>query len=61
MADLTKRAYSKTEYTDEQLLEFSKCIDDPYYFLNEYFTIQHPTKGSMIYKAYNYQDELVNS
>ena len=60
MADLTKRAYAKTEYTDSQLLEFSKCFD-PYYFLNTYFTIQHPTKGSMIYKAYSYQDELVNS
>jgi len=60
MADLTKRAYAKTEYTDSQLLEFSKCFD-PYYFLNTYFTIQHPTKGSMIYKAYEYQDELVNS
>ena len=61
MADLTKRAYQKTEFTNEQLLELSKCIDDPYYFLNQYFTIQHPTKGSMIYKAYSYQDELVNS
>ena len=60
MADLTKRAYQNTEYTNEQLLEFSKCMD-PYYFLNNYFTIQHPTKGSMIYKAYDYQDELVNS
>lgn len=61
MADLTKRAYQKTEYTNEQLLELSKCIDDPYYFLNQYFTIQHPIKGSMIYKAFSYQDELVNS
>ena len=60
MADLTKRAYQNTEFTNEQLLEFSKCVD-PYYFLNNYFTIQHPTKGSMIYKAYSYQDELVNS
>lgn len=61
MADLTKKAYSKTQFTNEQLLEFSKCIEDPYHFLNNYFTIQHPTKGSMIYKAYDYQDELVNS
>lgn len=61
MADLTKRAYGKTEFTNDQLLEISKCMADPYYFLNQYFTIQHPTKGSMIYKAYSYQDELVNS
>ena len=61
MADLTKRAYSKTEYTNQQLAEFSKCMDDPYYFLNQYYMIQHPTKGSINYKAYPYQDELVNS
>lgn len=61
MADLTKKAYSKTQFTNEQLLEFSKCIEDPYHFLSNYFTIQHPTKGSMIYKPYDYQNELVNS
>jgi hypothetical protein len=61
MADLTKRAYAKTEYTNEQLSEFSKCASDPYHFLNNYFIIQHPTKGSINYNAYPYQDELVNS
>lgn len=61
MADLTKQAYKNTEFTDAQLSEFSQCIDNPSYFLNTYFTIQHPTKGSMIYKAYEYQNELVNS
>ena len=27
MADLTKKAYANTEYTDAQLLEFSNCFD----------------------------------
>ena len=61
MADLTKRAYSKTEFTDFQLSEFSLSMDDPNYFLNNYFIIQHPTKGSMQYKAFDYQDGLVDA
>jgi hypothetical protein len=61
MADLVKKAHSKTEFSNAQLAEFSKCLNDPYYFLNNYFIIQHPTRGSINYKAYPYQDELVNS
>ena len=61
MADLTKRAYEKTEFTNFELAEFSKCMNDPHFFLNNYFYIQHPTKGSLIYTAYDYQIELVNS
>lgn len=61
MADLTKRAYQKTEFTDHELREFSLCLNDPNYFLNNYFNIQHPTKGSMIYKAYPYQVGLVDA
>lgn len=61
MADLTKKAHTKTEFTDQQLLEFSLCADDPYYFLDNYFYIQHPTKGSMLYQAFDYQVGLVES
>ena len=53
MADLTKKAYQKTQFSNAQLLEFSKCANDPFYFLNNYFKIQHPTKGSMTYDAQN--------
>ena len=55
MADLTKKAYQKTKFSNAQLLEFSKCASDPFYFLNTYFKIQHPTKGSMTYDAYEFQ------
>ena len=61
MADLTKKPYAKTQFSNAQLLEFSKCMNDPFYFLNHYFMIQHPTAGQMLYKAYDYQTELTNS
>ena len=36
-------------------------MNDPFYFLNKYFWIQHPTKGQILYHAYDYQQELANS
>ena len=57
MADLTKKAYQKTQFSNQQLLEFSKCATDPFYFLNNYFKIQHPTRGSMLYDAYEFQKD----
>ena len=61
MADLTKKPYQKTQFSNIQLLEFSKCMTDPFYFLNKYFWIQHPTKGQILYAAYDYQQDLAES
>ena len=44
MADLVKKAYQKTRFSNAELLEFSKCANDPFHFLNNYFKIQHPNK-----------------
>ena len=49
---LVKTPYKKTSFTDQQLEEFVKCADPvtgPHYFLDNFFHIQHPTKGKMLY------------
>lgn len=59
---LVKKAYAKEKMSNEQLIEFARCADPdtgPYYFTNEFFNIQHPTKGKMLYKAFEYQQELI--
>jgi len=61
VADLTKKPYTKTQFSNVQLLEFSKCMSDPFYFLSKYFMIQHPIRGSILYKAYDYQQDLAHS
>jgi|TARA_B100000085_G_scaffold79311_1_gene71425 hypothetical protein len=61
MADLVKKAYQKTRFSNTELLEFSKCANDPFHFLNNYFKIQHPTRGSILYNAYPFQNELLHS
>ena len=45
---LIKKAHRQESYTHEQIQEFAACVDSktgPMYFLNNFFTIQHPVKG----------------
>jgi len=61
---LVKQAYKKESYTAEQLDEFMKCADPengPFYFMSNFFYIQHPMKGRMLYKPYEYQEKLINT
>ncbi len=51
-------------YTEQQLREVIKCADPatgPQYFLDNYFYIQHPTRGRMVYKPFEYQRRLVDT
>lgn len=60
---LVKKPHQKFLYTKDQLLEFARCADPitgPKYFLNNYFWTQHPTKGRMQYKAYVYQENMLD-
>ena len=60
---LIKKAYKKETFTREQLTEFAKCADPANgikYFMNNYFNIQHPTRGRMTYNAFEYQDKLID-
>lgn len=61
---LVKAAHKKETYTEQQIREFAKCADPitgPHYFLSNYFYIQHPTRGRMLYKPFAYQDRLVDA
>ena len=60
---LVKKAYKKETFTREQLTEFAKCADPKdgvKYFLSNYFAIQHPTKGRMVYHPFEYQEKLID-
>lgn len=61
---LVKRPYQSESFTEEQLLEFAKCADPitgPEYFMSNYFYIQHPTKGRMLYQPFDYQKRLIET
>ena len=61
---LIKSPHKRQSFTDEQLQEFLACadpIDGPAYFMDNFFYIQHPTKGKMLYHPYEYQKRLIDT
>lgn len=49
----------KFEYTMEQMIEIQKCMKDPIYFIENYFRVIHPDKGSVLMKLYDYQKKMI--
>jgi hypothetical protein len=62
---LIKTPYTKTKFsTDQELEDFVKCCDPEtgyLYFMDNFFYIQHPTKGSMLYHPWEYQKRLIHT
>ena len=57
---LLKKANTKIEFTQEQVLEFVKCQEDPVYFAKNYVKIVTLDKGLQPFKLYDFQEKLVN-
>jgi hypothetical protein len=61
---LVKTAYSSQKYTEQDIEELMKCTDPingPHFFLDNFFYIQHPTKGKLKYEPFEYQRRLIDS
>ena len=43
-----------------QIKEIIRCGKDPTYFFNKYVKIQHPVKGAIPFKTYDFQDRCVD-
>jgi hypothetical protein len=44
-----------------QIKEIIKCGKEPVYFFNRYVKIQHPTRGTIPFDTFSFQDDCVNS
>ena len=61
---IVKKAHQKEAFTEEHIREFAKCADPitgPEYFMSNYFYIQHPTRGRMLYEPFDYQKRLIHT
>lgn len=61
---LIKKPNTTETYTEFQINEFLRCadpVDGAQYFLENYFYIQHPVKGRLLYQPFDYQKRLVNT
>jgi hypothetical protein len=62
--NIIKSPYQKVNMTEDQILEFARCadpVDGPEYFMSNYFYIQHPVKGKMLYEPFEYQKKLIGT
>lgn len=61
---LVKSPHRQEVYTDQQVVEFARCADPttgPMYFMDNFFMIQHPVQGKMLYHPWEYQKRLINT
>jgi hypothetical protein len=61
---LVKAPHTRQVYTQQQIDEFRQCADPvtgPIYFMDNFFYIQHPTRGRMLYHPYDYQRRLIDT
>ena len=57
--NLIKRAGVETSYTEEQLIEYQKCSEDPCHFIETYTQIISLDEGLVPFELRGYQEELI--
>ena len=56
-----KKANTAIEFTQEQIIEFLKCKEDPVYFANNYIKIVSLDEGLTQFHPYHFQEKLTNN
>ena len=58
---LVKRDALKQNFTEEQIEEYVKCMEDPLYFAAKFIKVIAPSKGLISYKPYPYQKKMMKT
>jgi hypothetical protein len=56
-----KKANTPIEFTEEQIIEFLKCKEDPVYFANNYIKIVSLDEGLTQFHPYHFQEKLIHN
>ena len=62
--NLIKKAHAPQRYTLEEVKHLEACMDPvtgPIYFAKNFLKIQHPTRGSIPFIPYDYQERLIDA
>jgi hypothetical protein len=54
-----KKANTPIEFTEDQIIEFLKCKEDPVYFANNYIKIVSLDEGLTQFHPYHFQEKLI--
>lgn len=58
---LLKKANTQIEFTEEQIIEFLKCKEDPVYFARNYIKIVSLDHGLVPFEMYPFQEKLIQN
>ena len=58
---LLKKANTPIEFTEEQIIEFVKCKNDPVYFAENYVKIVNVDRGLIPFEMYEFQKKLIRN
>ena len=56
-----KKVGVQISYTEHQLSELAKCIDDPVYFIRTYVKIVNVDRGLIDFEMWPFQEEMVKT
>ena len=56
-----KKANTAIEFSQEQILEYVKCKNDPVYFSQNYVKIVSLDEGLVPFRPYDFQEKLINN
>jgi len=56
-----KKVNTPVEFTQEQIVEYQKCSEDPLYFMENYVRIVSLDEGLVPFKMYDFQKRIVNT
>lgn len=59
--EVVKRPNSKSDYSEQHLLELMQCVEDPLYFMSTFMQVQHPIKGALAFKPYPFQVRIIKA
>lgn len=54
-----KSPFKVERFTDDNVRELALCAQNPVYFIDNYCWVQHPIRGKVQFKLYDYQKELI--
>jgi len=58
---LLKKANTPIEFSEDQIIEFIKCKEDPVYFAKEYIKIVNVDRGLIPFEMYDFQTKLIDN
>lgn len=58
---LLKKANTPIEFSEDQIIEFIKCKEDPVYFAQEYIKIVNVDRGLIPFEMYDFQTKLIDN